>query len=98
MLGNHWEDDIGLTNHARQRIQQRGISTEAVNAILAYGTRRRHRGTDIYFLDKKSRRRLAGAFGRERYSKLERALDSYVLVSDDGAIVTAAHRLHRLKF
>ena len=89
---------MGLTKHARQRIHQRGLSTEAVDAILAYGTRRRHRGADIYYLDKKSRRRLAGAFGRERYSKLERALDSYVVVSDDGAIVTAAHRLHRLKF
>ena len=89
---------MGLTKHASQRIQQRGISTEAVDAILAYGTRRRHRGADIYYLLKKSRRRLSGAFGRERYSKLERALDSYVVVSDDGAILTAAHRLHRLKF
>src|SRR3546814_2054455 len=69
MLGNHWEDDMRLTKHARQRIQQRGISTEAVDAILAYGPRRRNRGADIYYLDKKSRRRLAGAFGRERYSK-----------------------------
>ncbi len=89
---------MGFTKHARQRIQQRGLSTEAVDAILAYGTRRRHCGADIYYLDKKSRRRLVRAFGRERYSKLERALDSYVVVSDDGAILTAAHRLNRLKF
>lgn len=89
---------MGLTKHAKHRMRQRGISTEAVDAILAYGMRQRHRGADIYYLDKKSRRRLAGAFGRERYSKLERALDSYVVVSDDGAIVTAAHRLQRLKF
>lgn len=63
-----------------------------------YGTRRRHCGADIYYLDKKSRRRLVRAFGRERYSKLERALDSYVVVSDDRAILTAGHRLNRLKF
>lgn len=87
-----------LTKHARQRIQQRGISTEAVDAIIAYGALKRHRGADIYYLDKKSRRRLAGAFGRERYSRLERAPDSYVVVSNDGAIVTAAHRLRRMKF
>jgi len=35
MLGHHWADDMGLTKHARQRIQQRGIFTEAVDAIIA---------------------------------------------------------------
>lgn len=38
------------------------------------------------------------AIGTKSYSKLERSLDSYLVVSDDGAIVTAAHRLGRLKF
>jgi len=67
---------MSLIKYARQRIQQRGISAEAVDAILAYGSCRLHRGADIYYLDKKSGRRLAGAFGRERYSKLERALEA----------------------
>ena len=87
-----------LTQHAETRIQQRGIPHAAVDAILSYGRRRRHHGADVYFLDKKSRGRMAQALGSKMYSKLERSLNSYLVVSDDGAIITAAHRLGRLKF
>jgi len=89
---------MNLTHHASARIQQRGISYSAVDAILAYGRRRRHQGADIYFLDRKARNRMAKAIGTKRYSKLERSLNSYLVVGDDGAIITAAHRLGRLKF
>lgn len=89
---------MNLTHHAVTRIQQRGIPHAAVDAILSYGRRRRHRGADIYFLDKKSRGQMAQAIGSKSYSKLERSLNSYLVVSDDGAIITAAHRLGRLKF
>lgn len=87
-----------MTNHAQTRIQQRGIRAEAVDAILCYGKRRRHQGADVYFIDKSSRKRLAGSMGRKAYSKIERSLNSYLVVGDDGAIITAAHRLQRLKF
>ena len=87
-----------LTHHAEARIQQRGIPIAAVDAILSYGRRRRHQGADVYFLDRTSRERLAQALGAKTYSKIERSLNSYLVVSDDGAIITAAHRLGRLKF
>lgn len=87
-----------VTKHAQTRMQQRGIRPEAVNAILNYGERRRYQGADVYFLDKGARNRLAISLGRKTYSKLERSLNSYLVVGDDGALVTAAHRLKRLKF
>ena len=89
---------MNLTHHAAARIQQRGIPYAAVDAILAYGRRRRHDGADVYFLDKKARARMAQAMGKKSYSKLERSLNSYLVVADDGAVITAAHRLGRLKF
>lgn len=89
---------MNLTNHANARIQQRGIPHAAVDAILAYGRRRRHHGADVYFLDKKSRQRMAQSLGSKTYSKLEHSLNSYLVVGDDGAVITAAHRLGRLKF
>lgn len=89
---------MNMTHHAEARIQQRGIPYAAVDAILSYGRRRRHRGADVYFLDKQSRGRMAQALGSKVYSKLERSLNSYLVVSDDGAVITAAHRLGRLKF
>jgi hypothetical protein len=36
--------------------------------------------------------------GKSAFLKLEKALDAYLVVGDDGAIITAAHRHHRLKF
>lgn len=89
---------MNLTQHAEARIQQRGIPHDAVNAIFKYGRQRRHHGADVYFLDKRSRQRMAQALGSKAYSKLERSLNSYLVVSDDGALITAAHRLGRLKF
>lgn len=85
------------TAHAIARCQQRSIPFEAVDALLAYGDRKRHRGADVYYLTKSSRSRVARALGTE-YRRLEQALDAYVVVGDDGAIITAAKRLQRLKF
>jgi hypothetical protein len=86
-----------LTYHAQARCQQRSIPVEAVDALLAYGERKRHRGADVYFLSKRSRSRAASALGTH-YRRLEKALNSYVVVGDDGAIITAAKRHQRLKF
>ena len=82
-----------MTHHAEARAQQRGIPYAAMDAILAYGRRRRHNGADVYFLDKKSRGRLVRELGDKVYSRLERSLNSYLVVGDDGAVITAAHRL-----
>ena len=85
------------TAHAIARCQQRSISTEAVDALMAYGEIKRHKGADVYYLNKNSRARAAKALGG-RYLAIEKALNSYVVVADDGAIITAAKRRQRLKF
>lgn len=89
---------MNFTHHAEARMQQRGIPLAAVDAILSYGRRRRHHGADVYFLDRNCRGRIAEALGRKVFSKIERSLNSYLVVSDDGVLITAAHRLGRLKF
>jgi hypothetical protein len=86
------------TNHAQARCQQRGIPQEAVDALLAFGNTRRHHGADVFYLDKRARAQAAAALGERRYRRIEKALDSYLVVGDDGRIITAAHRLQRLKF
>lgn len=87
-----------FTTHAQTRLQQRGIPQDAVDALLAYGNTKRHHGADVYFLDKPARSRAAAALGAGRYRRLEKALSAYLVVGDDGSIITAAHRLRRLKF
>lgn len=87
-----------LTHHAQVRMQQRGIPMAAVDALLAYGHQRRHRGADVYYLDRRGRAQMARDLGRDRCRQLEKSLDSYLVVSDEGDIITAAHRHHRLRF
>lgn len=85
------------TAHAQCRSQQRSIAPEVVDALLSYGEPHRRSGADVYFLTRRSRARAAAAMGN-RYQKLEKQLNSYVVVADDGAIVTVGHRFRRLKF
>ena len=87
-----------LTAHAQTRLQQRSIPHDAVETLLAYGNTKRRGGADDADLDKRTRSRVAGALGRERFQRIEKALDSYLVVADDGSVITAAHRLQRLKF
>jgi hypothetical protein len=92
------ENEMYMTNHAQARTQQRAIPPLAVEALISYGRLRRHRGADVYFLDRESRGRLARALGKVTYLNIEKALDTYLVVGDDGCLITAAHRHQRLKF
>ncbi|MBZ9774020.1 DUF4258 domain-containing protein [Mesorhizobium sp. CO1-1-8] len=85
------------TRHAEARCQQRGIRPEVVDAILAYGRRCRRHGADVYFMDSRSRARAQDDLGRQ-YAQLADRLNTYLVMSDDGQMVTVAKRLGRLKF
>jgi len=85
------------TQHAMIRCQQRALTPEVVDTILTYGEQMRHQGADIYFMDHRSRARAASAVGTRKFRKIEKRLNSYVVVSDDGRVITAARRIKRLK-
>lgn len=48
-------------------------------------------------MDRASRLRARVELGKANYAKLEAKLDIYVVASDDGSLVTVAHRLRRYK-
>ncbi len=87
-----------FTQHAQTRMQQRSIPMGAVEALLEYGETRRHHGADIVYLTKRGRNRIQKDCGKQAFLKLEKALDAYLVIGDDGAVITAGHRHHRLKF
>lgn len=87
-----------LTRHAEVRRQQRGIPWEVVDVLLAYGEHRRHRGAEVCFMDKRSRSAARRVLGSEAYARMSDRLGAYLVVADDGSVVTAARRLVRLKF
>ncbi len=86
------------TRHAEARCQQRGIRSEVVDTLMAYGRRRTRHGADVYFMDRTTRERARADLGRTGYSRIADQLDAYLVVSDDGQVITAAKRLRRLKF
>jgi hypothetical protein len=69
-----------LTRHAQSRMQQRGVSTATLDALLKLG-RVSHVGSarDIVFFDKKARARLARA-GVLPGSEADRVCKSYAIV------------------
>lgn len=85
-----------LSQHARIRMQQRGISAATLDALLDFGSvQRAGGGRDIVFFDHKARRRLAHA-GVIRPSEAERVCNSYAIVESDGAVITVGHRYRRI--
>ena len=86
-----------LTVHAEKRLQQRGIRREAVDLLMAFGrTEFDHHGACIYHLDKRSRKRIELELGRECFRQIEALSGLYVVVSGDGAVITAGHRQRRI--
>lgn len=84
------------TRHARTRRQQRAIPAFVVNLLLEQGTCMRHHGADVFFVDKAARRRIRCTLGNRVHAALEAYLDAYIVLSDDGCLITAAWRTGRL--
>lgn len=87
-----------LTRHAEVRCQQRGIPHQVVDVLMTYGRRRTRHGAEVYFMDRLARDRARADLGSDGYRQVADRLDAYVVVSDDGEVITAAKRLKRLKF
>ena len=83
--------------HAAIRAQQRAVPPLVVDWLMAYGSKERHRGANVYFLDKGARRTLKKEIGSLPYKRMEDLLDAYVVVSDDDKIITVAKRYKRLR-
>jgi hypothetical protein len=80
--------DALVTSHARVRMQQRGISAEALEALLEFGCERHIHvdGREIVFFDKQARRRAGKA-----------AVCTYAIVGSDGTVITVGHRYKRVR-
>lgn len=85
------------TDHARSRCQQRGIAPAIVDLIVDFGAEVRSHGASKYYLDRKARADLSCAVGPTALRQYERKLNCYVVVADDGVLITAAPRTARIK-
>jgi hypothetical protein len=85
-----------LSTHARRRMQQRGISAAALDALLDFGrSTRAGRGRELVFFDHEARERLSRAkvlpAGEET-----RVCGSYAIIESDGTVITVGHRFRRV--
>lgn len=84
------------TKHATERMQQRGLTPYLIELVLDYGDcRPDHRGAEIYYLSKKSKKRLRESLTKEQWIKLDHGLDAFVVMRE-GHVVTCGHRFHRV--
>ena len=80
-----------FTTHAQIRSQQRGISSEAVDVVLRYGSVQRVRDGRSYYMDRQAHQRARRAPESDQYRRHSDRLNFYIIVGDDGEIVTIAH-------
>ena len=88
---------MNLTQHARLRMQQRGIPRQAIDYVLAYGrVSHDHHGGCVVWLDKRCKARLGREEGRQVVRKLDKHLNAYAVIDPDGVVMTVGHRYRRI--
>jgi hypothetical protein len=87
------ENDMNLTNHAQARMQQRGINITVLEYLDDYGCylEQGHKGSIVYF-DKRAKALLKKELSRREFARIERKLNAYYVVSNEGAVITVGHR------
>jgi hypothetical protein len=85
------------TRHAKVRCQQRGVMPEVVDTILTFGRRIRRHHAEVCFLDRRGRQQIEAERGHDSYRRMADKLDTYIVVADDGTIITASKRLRRIR-
>lgn len=89
------DNTLVLSNHALTRSQQRGIQSDAMEVLMSYGASKYSHGCEVVFMDRAARQRARAALGKCAYAKVEPSLNTYLVIAEDGSVVTCAHRLSR---
>jgi hypothetical protein len=89
---------MNISQHGQARTRQRAIPSLVATLLLDYGSRIRCGGAEIVFVSRVARKEIRRALGGERNMRIvEPWLNSYLIVADDGTIITAARRTRRLR-
>ena len=84
-----------FSQHAITRMQQRGISGEAVELLLNYGRSSYRKGSEVVYLDRRSRSALLQS-GALSHAQCDRISNHY-LVLGDGLVITVGHKYRHFK-
>lgn len=82
---------IVLTEHAGQRLQQRSIPEMMLKLLMLYGEEKLQKGgTRVLRLPKDSQKALRKEL-KHVLNHLDSLSDSYMVLADDGVVITAGH-------
>lgn len=86
--------NYALSSHARVRMQQRAITSEALELVLEHGkSRYDHRGGRVVFLPKQLRRKLLAVLAPAARRRLEKQLHAYLVCACESAeVITVGYR------
>jgi len=85
-----------LSNHARERLQQRAVPPFVVDLLDQFGSVIRCCGADRLIFDKAAVRRVKRHLGGNRGLRMiEPWLSIYAVVADSGHLITVAHQSRR---
>ena len=88
---------LAMTRHAEVRMQQRGIARSTLQSLLNYGSQAHdHHGATIVYFDRKARTRLLRDSGPAAYRVMEKQLNAYAVVGNDGSVVSVGRRERRI--
>lgn len=89
---------MNKSTHAAIRCQQRGIPNLIIDWLRDFGQEiYDHHGGIVVVFTHSARRNLERAMGREVIRRMSEWLDAYIIVSVDGALITAGKRYKRIK-
>ena len=88
---------INFTNHSKKRMQQRGISEQAVMHIIQQGDHQYDgHGAKVYFINRKHRELRPSYISTDVYKRIRKQLNGYVVVAEgSGSVITVGHRIKR---
>ncbi len=85
-----------IARHAHARLQQRAIPPMVVELLERFGSTMRCGDAERVFFDRKALKRIRHYLGGDRgLTAIERWLNVYVIIADNGRVVTAAHKTGR---
>jgi hypothetical protein len=89
---------VEMSCHALRRSRQRSVPAFVVDLLEEFGAAERCGGAERLFFNRTARERLrARIVAKQEVCRIERYLNCYAVVGDNGRVVTVGWRTKRLK-
>lgn len=87
---------LKYTKHFQHRAKQRGVNAIVVSVLLKYGVSRLSRsGVDSIFFTNDALQEIKNDYGPSLFKMCEKFKNTYIIMSDDGALITVARSYRR---